>query len=139
MATAYLTRIVEFTASHRLRRADWPEERNREMFGLAAADHDHRYQVHVSVKGPLAARERGVVDLAALDRLLADEVTARFDGRHLNEVVPEFADGGMLATGEALAVYLWNRLAGRLPAGAALHAIRVQEGPHLYSEYFGGD
>lgn len=139
MATAYLTRIVEFTATHRLRRADWPDARNRATFGGAAADHDHRYQVHVTVKGPLVAREGGVVDLAALDRLLADEVTGRFDGRHINEHVPEFADGAMLATGEALAVYLWGRLAGRLPAGAVLHAIRVQEGPHLYSEYFGND
>jgi 6-pyruvoyltetrahydropterin/6-carboxytetrahydropterin synthase len=135
--TSYLTRIVEFTATHRLRRADWPEERNQETFGRAAADHGHRYQVHVTVKGPLAARERGVVDLTTLDRLLAAEVTARFDGRHINQDVPEFADGAMLPTGEALAVHLWGRLAGRLPPGAALHAIRVQEGPHLYSEYFG--
>ena len=139
MATAHLTRIVEFTATHRLRRPDWPDARNLATFGGAAVDHDHRYQVHVTVKGPLAARERGVVDLAALDRLLADEVSGRFDGRHINEDMPEFADGAMLSTGEALAVYLWGRLAGRLPAGAALHAIRVQEGAHLYAEYFGTD
>jgi 6-pyruvoyltetrahydropterin/6-carboxytetrahydropterin synthase len=61
---------------------------------------------------------------------------ARFDGRHLNDL-PDFADGIRLPTGEALAVYIWERLAGRLPAGVRLHAVRVQEGPHLYSEYFG--
>jgi hypothetical protein len=34
-------------------------------------------------------------------------------------------------------VYVWERLAGQLPAGVRLHAVRIQEGPHLYSEYFG--
>lgn len=137
MPLTYLTRIVEFTAAHRVRRADWPEERNREAFGTAAADHRHHYQVHVTVGGPLVVEQGGVVDLMALDRLLADEITDRFSERHINDDIAEFADGRRLATGEALAVYLWERLADRLPAGASLHAIRVQEGPHLYAEYFG--
>ena len=51
--------------------------------------------------------------------------------------LPAFAAGDRLTTGEALAVYIWERLAGRMPAGVRLHAVRVQEGPHLYSEYFG--
>jgi 6-pyruvoyltetrahydropterin/6-carboxytetrahydropterin synthase len=133
----YLTRVVEFTATHRIRRADWPDARNREAFGRAADDHPHRYQVHVTLRGALEPGVAGVVALPVLDRLLAEEVVARFDGRHVNEDVPEFADGRWLATGEALALYLWDRLAPRMPAGTALHAIRVQEGPHLYAEYFG--
>lgn len=137
MPTSYLTRVVEFTATHRIRRPDWPAERNAHEFGRAADDHGHRYQVRVTVKGPLAPREGGVVSLTALDTLLAEEVARRFDGRHINADVPEFRDGGLLPTGEALAVYFWERLARRLPPGVTLHAVRVQEGPHLYSEYFG--
>ncbi len=137
MPTSYLTRVVEFTAAHRIRRPDWSAAENAAAFGKAADDHEHRYQVRVTVKGPLAADRGGVVSLGALDRLLADEVTTRFGGQHINDAVPEFSAGGRLATGEALAVYLWDRLAPRLPQGARLHAIRVQEGPHLYSEYFG--
>ncbi len=137
MPISYLTRIVEFSATHRIRRTDWPDERNVQEFGPAATEHRHRYHCRVTVKGALTAEAGGVVRLELLDRLLAEEVTTRLDGKSINAALPEFADGGRLATGEALAVYLWERIASRLPPGVHLHAVRVQEGPHLYSEYFG--
>lgn len=137
MLIGYLTRVVEFTATHRIRRPDWPPERNEQAFGKAARDHSHRYQCRVTVKGPLAGTQGGVVNLTLLDAILAEEVTARFDGRHINDDVPEFGEGKLLPTGEALAVYFWERLARRLPPGVSLHTVRVQEGPHIYSEYFG--
>ena len=137
MTIAYLTRAVEFTATHRICRVDWTRERNAATFGRAAEDHRHRYLCRVTVKGPLEPAQGGVVNLSALDALLEREVTARFDGRHINQDIPEFADGGRLPTGEALAVYLWERLASGLPPGVTLHAVRIQEGAHLYSEYFG--
>lgn len=137
MPRVRLTRVVEFSAAHRIRRADLSDAANAEAFGRAAADHVHRYMVAVTVSGPLDAARGGVVPLGELDALLAREVTARFDGRHINEDVPEFRDGASLATGEALAVYLWGRLAPGLPAGVRLETVRVQEGPHLYSEYSG--
>jgi 6-pyruvoyltetrahydropterin/6-carboxytetrahydropterin synthase len=137
MPTSYLTRIVEFTATHHIQRGDWTPERNEAEFGKAARDHGHRYQCRVTVKGPLAAEAGGVMSLVALDALLAAEVTGPLEGRSINAALPEFADGRRLATGEALAVYLWERLAPRLPRGVTLHAVRVQEGPHLYSEYHG--
>jgi 6-pyruvoyltetrahydropterin/6-carboxytetrahydropterin synthase len=137
MPISYLTRIVELTATHRIRRPDWTAERNAAAFGNAAADHGHRYQVRVTVKGPLVAAAGGVMSLGALDAVLAEEIVSRLEGKSLNDALPEFADGRRLATGEALAVYLWERVAPRLPAGVTLHGVRVQEGPHLYSEYFG--
>ena len=137
MPTSYLTRIVEFTATHRIRRADWTAERNAAEFGPAASDHGHRYQCRVTVKGPLDAEAGGVMRLATLDTVLAEEITRRLDGQSIDAAIAEFADGRRLATGEALAVYLWERIAPRLPGGIRLHAVRVQEGPHLYSEYFG--
>jgi len=137
MPISYLTRIVEFTATHRIRRADWPDDRNARDFGRAAEEHGHRYQCRVTVKGPLDARAGGVMQLQTLDRLLAEEVTTRREGKSINAALPEFADGSRLATGEALAVYVWERIAPRLPAGVTLHAVRMQEGPHIYSEYFG--
>ena len=137
MPTTYLTRVVEFSATHRIHRPDWTAAQNAATFGEATRDHAHRYQCRVTVKGPLSATEGGVVSLAALDALLEREIRGRLDGRHLNEALPEFGSGGRLATGEALAVYLWERLSGRMPSGVTLHAVRVQEGPDLYSEYFG--
>ena len=137
MPIAYLTRVVGFTATHRIARPDWTEERNTATFGKAARDHSHHYECRVTVKGRLVADQGGVVSLATLDALLAREITERLEGQHINRVLPEFADGNQLATGEALAVYFWGRLADALPPGVRLHAIRVQEGSHLYSEYFG--
>lgn len=137
MPTSYLTRIVEFNATHRIRRADWSEAQNQAEFGKAATEHGHRYQCRVTVKGPLHAEAGGVMSLQALDTLLDTEVVRRFDGKSVNEAAPEFAAGRRLATGEAMAVWVWERLVTRLPRGVALHAVRIQEGAHIYSEYFG--
>jgi len=138
MPTAYLTRVVEFAATHRFRPPSWSPERVAATFGKAAGDHAHRYTCGVTVKGPVSSETGGVMSLEALKQIVAEEVTARFDGRHINEDVPEFQDGGgRLPTGETLAVYIWERVAARLPSGVRLHAVRVQEGPHLYSEYCG--
>jgi len=133
----HLTRVVEFNAGHELRRADWTAEQNAGHFGRAATLHTHTYQCHVTVSGPLDPGRGGVVRLGDLDLLLAQEITDRFAGRNVHEAAPEFGPGGWLSTGEALAVYLWGRIAPRMPAEVHLSAVRVQEGPHLYSEYRG--
>ena len=130
MPTAYLTRVVEFTGTHRFPQG--PE------FGAAAHEHGHRYQCHVTVRGPFDPGRAGVMSLKTLDALLKREVVARFDGRHMNEDIATFAAGAWLATGEGLAVYLWERISeAGLPRGVTLHRVRVQEGETLYSEYCG--
>lgn len=128
MHTAYLTRIVEFTASHRF--PDLPD------FAGATGDHSHRYRCLVTVKGVFDPARGGVMSLQTLDALLQREVVARLEGRHINEDIATFATG-WVATGEALAVYLWERIIEFLPPGVALHRVRIEEGPHLYSEYYG--
>src|ERR671924_1736052 len=130
MATAYLTRIVEFTATHRF--PDQPE------FAGATKDHSHRYRCLVTVKGAFDPVRRGIMSLKAFDQLLQREVVAQLDGRHINEEVAEFASGGWIATGEAVAVYVWNRIvAAGLPAGVFPHCVRLEGRPRLYFEYFG--
>jgi 6-pyruvoyltetrahydropterin/6-carboxytetrahydropterin synthase len=129
MPTGYLTRIVEFTATHRF--PDTPE------FAGATADHSHRYRCAVTVRGAFDPARGGVMSLPALKTLLQREVVARFDGRHINTDIAPFAAGARVATGEALAAYVWELLAGALPAGVALHCVRIEESPHLYSEYRG--
>ena len=130
MPTAYLTRVVEFTATHRF--PDTPD------FAGATADHSHLYRCAVTVKGPFDPARGGVMSLKTLDALLKREVVARFAGRHMNEDIATFASGAWLATGEGLAVYLWERISeAGLPRGVTLHRVRVQEGETLYSEYCG--
>jgi 6-pyruvoyltetrahydropterin/6-carboxytetrahydropterin synthase len=129
MPTAYLTRVVEFTATHGF--PDLPE------FHGATHDHSHRYRCAVTVKGPFDPTRSGVMGLNALDRLLQREVVDRFDGRHINKDIASFAAGTWIATGEGVAVYLWKRIIEGLPPGVSLHRVRIEEGPHLYSEYYG--
>jgi 6-pyruvoyltetrahydropterin/6-carboxytetrahydropterin synthase len=79
------------------------------------------------------------MNLAELDRVLQEEVLERFDHRHMNFDVPEFAPGKQIPTSEALAVFVWRRIAKRLPSGIRLKRVRVQEDPFLYAEYDGTD
>lgn len=139
MSTVYLTRVVQFSAAHRYFRPEWSAERNAEVFGPCASPHGHghTYQCHVTVKGTPDPVTGMVVDLALLDRALREEIVQRFDHRHLNLEVPEFAFGKTVPTGEALCLDIWRRVASRLPTGCALDAVRVQEEPALFAEYRG--
>ena len=131
MPLAYLTRIVEFTAGHRF--PDTPE------FAGATKDHTHRYRCEVTVKGRFDPGRGGGWSLNDLKALLEREIVAPLDGKHINDDVAAFGKGGWIATGEALAVHLWNRLAKALPSGVTLYKIRVQESERMYSEYYGDD
>ena len=133
-----LTRIVGFHALHRYYRPEWSESRNREMFGPLAdpPGHGHDYQCAATVSGRV--NELGmVVDLTLLDRILAEEVVTPLHGKHLNLDVPAFAYGGTLPTCEAIAGYLYPRIAARLPAGVVLDRVRILEDPTLYGDCTG--
>ena len=138
MATS-LTRTVEFRALHRFHRPEWSEARNREAFGPLAAPpgHGHDYRCAVTVRGRIDALGGMVMDLGELDRILQDEVLAPFDGKHLNLDVPAFAYGQTLPTCEAIASYLFPRVAARLPSTVVLERVRVQEDPTLYADCTG--
>jgi len=135
---ASLTRTVGFHALHRYYRTDWSEARNREVFGPLAdpPGHGHDYQCAVTVAGRLD--ESGmIVDLTLLDRILQEEVLTPFAGKHFNLDVPAFASGRPLPTCEAIAAYVFRRLAARLPNGVALERVRIAEDPTLYADCTG--
>jgi len=134
-----LTRTVGFRAVHRLARPDWTEAQNREAFGPLSEPpgHAHDYRCAVTVAGPTDPRDRMVLDLGRLDRILQEEVVARLDGRHLNHDVPELA--GTVPTCEALAVEIFRRLERRLPRGVILTRVRIMEDPTLYADCTGLD
>lgn len=137
---ASLTRTVGFHALHRYYRPDWSEARNREVFGPLAdpPGHGHDYQCAVTVAGRLD--ESGmIVDLPLLDRILQEEVLTPFAGKHFNLDVPAFASGRPLPTCEAIAAYLFRRIAARLPNGVALERVRIAEDPTLYADCTGMD
>lgn len=140
MLQVTLTRVVRFSASHRYHRPEWSPEENERTFGMCAREHGHghNYRCAVSVRGTPNATTGMVMDLAQLDALLASEVRVPLDHRHLNLDVPAFAYGRTIPTAEALAVWVWERLAKRLPAGVELARVRIEEDDDLFAEYLGG-
>jgi 6-pyruvoyltetrahydropterin/6-carboxytetrahydropterin synthase len=137
---AFLTRSVSFQATHRYYRSDWSEERNRKAFGPLAdpPGHGHDYQCAVTVAG---TPDQGgmIMDLTLLDRILEEEVLAPFAGKYFNQDVPAFSRGQPLPTCEAIAAYVFARIAGRLPAPVSLARVRIAEDPTLYADCTGVD
>jgi 6-pyruvoyltetrahydropterin/6-carboxytetrahydropterin synthase len=132
-----LTRTVGFHALHRLYRPDWSESRNREVFGVVAEapGHGHDYECAVTVRGHMD--ESGMVlDLGLLDQILRDEIVTPFAGKHFNLDVVAFA-GKIQPTCEAIACYVYRRIAARLPAGLVLERVRIMEDPTLYADCTG--
>jgi 6-pyruvoyltetrahydropterin/6-carboxytetrahydropterin synthase len=132
-----LTRTVQFSATHRYHRAEWSAEANRERFGAASEGHAHAYRCGVTVTGPLDADTEMVMDLGLLDAILQEEVLARYGGKQLEQDLPEFAQGKIQPTCEAIAAQIFLRVAARLPQGVTLERVRVAEDATLHADCTG--
>lgn len=139
MPHASLTRRVTFAAAHRYRRPDWSEEKNLEVFGSCSRPsyHGHNYACEVTVSGEIDPETGFVVDLGALDVILREEVTDRFDHRNINSDVPEFADGKLIPSGENLARFIFARVQERLNGRASVTQVTVAEDATLSATYTG--
>jgi 6-pyruvoyltetrahydropterin/6-carboxytetrahydropterin synthase len=136
--TTCLTRRVSFAAAHRYYRSDWTEERNRQVFGACSNPHGHghNYRLDVTVQAPVDPETGFAVDLAVLDAILQEEVLTPLDHQHLNHAVAEFA-AGLVPTCENIVLWLWPRLAARIPAPAVLRRLRLHEDDTLFVDYHG--
>lgn len=124
----FLTRRVTFAAAHRYRRPEWDDATNARVFGACAHPnyHGHSYRCDITVRGDVDPVTGFVVDLGALDEVLALEVRARLDHRNINLDVPEFADGRLVPSGENLARHIHDRVTVALAArGSHAHVVRV--------------
>jgi 6-pyruvoyltetrahydropterin/6-carboxytetrahydropterin synthase len=59
------------------------------------------------------------------------EVVARFDHRNINLEVPEFAEGGLIPTGENLARFILGRIQDALGRGVRVRSVRIDEDENL--------
>jgi 6-pyruvoyltetrahydropterin/6-carboxytetrahydropterin synthase len=114
--TVAITRRATFAAAHVLRRDDWDEARNREVFGGCAGDHGHNYTLEVTVAGAIDPETAMVMNLKDVDRVIRRAVVDHVDHRHLNRDVSFLR--GTIPTAENLALSFWEQLepefAGRL-------------------------
>jgi 6-pyruvoyltetrahydropterin/6-carboxytetrahydropterin synthase len=124
-ATSLLvTRRATFAAAHVLRRPDWSERRNREVFGACAGEHGHNYVLEVSVRGTLDPDTGMVINLKSLDQAIRAAVVDHVDHRHLNRDVI-FLDG-VIPTAENLALAFWEQIDANLE-GARIERLRLIE------------
>ena len=119
-----VTRRVTFAAAHVLRRPEWDDRRNKEVFGQCAGDHGHNYVLEVSVSGVPDPATGMVVNLKDLDRAVKQAVVRHVDHRHLNRDVP-FLEG-VVPTAENLALVFWRQLDGQMGSGQ-LQRLRLVE------------
>lgn len=134
----YITRRERFNAAHRLFRADWSEEKNKEVFGGCANPnwHGHNYDLFVTVKGKVNPELGYLINLKDLSTIIRTEITNKLDHKNLNVDV-DFLQGIMTST-ENVAIAIWNQIAPQVNAlGCQLHCVKLVETENNYVEYFG--
>ncbi len=134
----FLTRKVEFSASHVCANPSWTAEQNQAVYGnnANANGHGHNYVLEVTVSGTPDPVTGMVCDLREIKEILNREVVEPMDHRFLNREVPPF--DRVVPTSENLAVEIWRRIEPHLNRdGAHLHNVRLYETPDLYVDYAG--
>ncbi len=132
----YLTRRVEFSASHHYHNPQLSVEENKRLFGKCnnPNGHGHNYTLEVTVKGSVDKQTGFVIDLKQLKETMNREVVDAMDHRYLNQEVPEFFT--QIPTTENIAIAIWKRLEGKLKI-AQLHRVRIYETPDLWADFYG--
>jgi len=133
----YLTRHEHFNAAHKLYNPNWNEEKNVEVFGKCANSnwHGHNYELIITIKGNVNQDTGFLMDVKVLSGILQKYVCEKLDHKNLNMDVDFMA--GKLASTENLAIAIWQQIIPHLPAGVALHCVKLYETPRICVEYFG--
>ena len=106
----YLTRKLEFSASHLYHNPALSAEENRRVFGKCnnPHGHGHNYTLEVTIAGEPDPVTGMVLDLKELKEILDREITQRMDHRFLNYEVAELKN--QIPTCENVARVIWNLL-----------------------------
>ena len=138
----YLTRLVEFEASHRYWNPEFTPEQNQRTFGKCVSPygHGHNYVLRVTLAGQVSPRTGMVINITELDRILK-EVSAEFDHKFINLDHPAFHD--RIPTTENLAAYMRDRIEDTLRSQPEqdyrLAVVRLYEEPSLWSDVMSGE
>lgn len=129
----YFSEKFEFAATHKLWNDGFSEPQNRKVFGKCAnpTGHGHNYLVEVTVA---TDAEAPGLEVGAFERTVDTELMQFVDHKNLNVDVAAFHDH--IPTVENLALFAWERLAGRFDS-ARLHCVTVWESDRTYCSYYG--
>ena len=132
----YITRRLEFCASHRLFNPDFSDKKNESTFGLCnnPNGHGHNYVLEVTVKGEVDPETGMVLDLKALKKLINEEIINKVDHKNLNVDV-DFLKA-VIPTAENIAIQIWNILKPKIKSGE-LHEVKLFESERNFVVYHG--
>jgi len=132
----YITRKLEFCASHRLFNPSFSNEKNQTVFGLCnnPNGHGHNYTLEVTVKGEVHPETGMVIDLKSLKKLVQTEIIDKVDHKNLNVDVAFLKD--TIPTAENIAIKIWQVLESKIERGA-LHQLKLYESDRNYVIYRG--
>ena len=132
----YITRRLEFCASHRLYNPEFSDEKNETIFGLCnnPNGHGHNYVLEVTVKGEVDPQTGMVLDLKALKKLINEEIINKVDHKNLNVDVDFLKE--VIPTAENIAIHFWNILKPKIESGE-LHEVKLFESERNYVVYHG--
>jgi 6-pyruvoyltetrahydropterin/6-carboxytetrahydropterin synthase len=132
----YITRKLEFCASHRLFNPEYSDEKNAQVFGLCnnPNGHGHNYVMEVTVRGEVHPETGMVLDLKALKKLVNEEIILKVDHKNLNVDVPFLK--GVIPTAENSAIRFWETLEDKL-GGGELYEIKLYESERNFVIYRG--
>jgi 6-pyruvoyltetrahydropterin/6-carboxytetrahydropterin synthase len=123
MAIMELTKILRFSAAHRLASPALSPAENRRRYGPCARSHGHNYALEATVRGIVDA-DGMVMDAAVLEQAMRSAVIDLVDHRDLARDVPALA--GTIATGENLVAAFHRMIEQALPPGRLVRVALVE-------------
>ncbi|XP_047570846.1 6-pyruvoyl tetrahydrobiopterin synthase-like [Lutra lutra] len=123
---ARVSRLVSFSATHRLHSKSLSNEENLKLFRKCnnPNGHGHNYKVVVTVHGEIDPVTGMVMNLTDLKEYMEEAIMKPLDHKNLDLDVPYFAD--VVSTTENVAIYIWENLQKFLPLGV-LYKVKVYE------------
>jgi 6-pyruvoyltetrahydropterin/6-carboxytetrahydropterin synthase len=122
MATMELTKILRFSAAHRLASPALSPKENLRLYGPCVRGHGHNYALEATVRGVVGA-DGMVMDAAVLERAMRTVIDL-VDHRDLTSDVPALI--GAVTTGENLAVAFYRMIERALPPGRLVRVAVIE-------------
>jgi 6-pyruvoyltetrahydropterin/6-carboxytetrahydropterin synthase len=131
-----LSQKFEFSASHRLHNPALSDAENRQAYGKCnnPHGHGHNYELQVTLVGTPDPSTGLLADIPSFERTVASTVIDKFDHKHLNLELPEFAD--LVPSVENIAMVIYRLLKPKLASPRSrLASVTVWETPKTFCEY----
>ena len=131
----FITKQYKFCAAHRYWNNRWTEAENFENFGDDIYLHGHNYNLDITISGEINTDSGFIVNLQKLNNIVQENVISIMDHSQIEKDIDWFEN--LQPSTENMVVFIWERLAGKIPSPAKLHSIKLQETPTISTTYFG--